>query len=570
MATFQEILFVDASLTDLSTILSALSPDIEIVRLDKNSDGLTQIDQYLQGRSGVTAIHIVSHGASGQLTIGSSVIDAATLSGQAATLASIGSYLSADADILLYGCDIADGSDGLAFINALAAATGADVAASTDDTGAAALGGDWVLEAGTGVIEAPSLSAESMPGVLAAPALSGLDSSFTYVENAAAVTVDSNMAYSGGSSYGGGYIRFAVGSSNANDIFALTSAASVNASGAISISGSTVYLGNGSIRESIGSVDSTENGLNGQALKINFSANFLNPSFEVGSATGWTVVSSQVKLGTTVINGNTTPSDPTYATNSGGDADTGSFTYSSQTVSGGASDGTYSLRLYNSGTTANGYDVVHGPAAYSNTFTASANDVLYFDWKAVGGSDAFDAFGYLMKADGSNSIIVLNRTGASASVTTAWATASVTVPSSGDWYFVFVSGTWDATGGRAAGGSLYIDNFKVYGNKVTDAVATSIVRQVTYQNSAEDAPTSRTVTISSADGLGATSSATSTLSITNANDAPQFHRQWHLGCGQRRHFGAGGGIGVLTAHLQRSGQHLHSYRYICRHCHRWR
>ena len=166
MDAYQEILFVDASLTDLSTILASLSPNIEIVRLDRDSDGLTQIDQHLQGHSEVTAIHIVSHGASGQLTIGSGVIDAATLSGQASTLASIGSHLSANADILLYGCDIAAGSNGVAFIGALADATGADVSASTNNTGASQSGGDWVLEAHVGPVQTIPINASDYDGTL--------------------------------------------------------------------------------------------------------------------------------------------------------------------------------------------------------------------------------------------------------------------------------------------------------------------------------------------------------------------------------------------------------------------
>ncbi len=52
------------------------------------------------------------------------------------------------------GCDVAASQRGLDFIGALAEATGADVAASDDDTGNAALGGDWDLEQQTGAIEA--------------------------------------------------------------------------------------------------------------------------------------------------------------------------------------------------------------------------------------------------------------------------------------------------------------------------------------------------------------------------------------------------------------------------------
>ena len=72
-----------------------------------------------------------------------------------------------DADILIYGCDVAAGSTGRAFIDLLAQLTEADVAASTDTTGASFLGGDWTLEAQTGSIEAAAIDAPLYAGVLA-------------------------------------------------------------------------------------------------------------------------------------------------------------------------------------------------------------------------------------------------------------------------------------------------------------------------------------------------------------------------------------------------------------------
>lgn len=66
--------------------------------------------------------------------------------------------MTGSADLLLYGCDIAAGDGGRQFIAQLARATGADVAASLDDTGTARLAGNWLLEAAAGAIETPSLS----------------------------------------------------------------------------------------------------------------------------------------------------------------------------------------------------------------------------------------------------------------------------------------------------------------------------------------------------------------------------------------------------------------------------
>ncbi len=96
----------------------------------------------------------MSHGSEGSVTLGSTVLDGGNLADYADALAQIGDALAPGGDLMLYGCDVADGAAGQQFIDALAELTGANVAASTDATGAAALGGDWTLEASTGPIEA--------------------------------------------------------------------------------------------------------------------------------------------------------------------------------------------------------------------------------------------------------------------------------------------------------------------------------------------------------------------------------------------------------------------------------
>ncbi len=155
-----EIVFVDANVPDAQALIDAVlaargaQADIEIVNLAGNADGLQQITDVLGQEQDLDAIHIISHGSAGQLQLGSGMVNAQTLSAAADSLGAWRAALSADADILLYGCDVAAGVSGQAFIQQLAQATGADVAASTDATGSAARGGDWVLETETGRIEA--------------------------------------------------------------------------------------------------------------------------------------------------------------------------------------------------------------------------------------------------------------------------------------------------------------------------------------------------------------------------------------------------------------------------------
>ncbi len=156
MTAARRIVFIDPSITDWKTLLAGLSADIEVVILNQATDGLLQIADSLRGASGVSAIHIFSHGSSGELLLGDTVVNAGNLQQYSAALATIGNALIASGDILLYGCNVAQGEVGLQFIERLGQITGADVAASTDLTGGLAVG-DWVLEASIGDIGAVAL-----------------------------------------------------------------------------------------------------------------------------------------------------------------------------------------------------------------------------------------------------------------------------------------------------------------------------------------------------------------------------------------------------------------------------
>jgi hypothetical protein len=160
------IIFVDAQLGDVDALISGLPDDAEIVRIDPSSDGLEQIANSLTGKSGIDAIHIISHGSQGRLYLGNSVLNNESLASYQGQLSAIGSSLTENGDILLYGCNVAQGDSGVQFITSLSQSTGADIAASTELTGAAALGGDWLLEAQVGQIEAIGIAPQEYNGTL--------------------------------------------------------------------------------------------------------------------------------------------------------------------------------------------------------------------------------------------------------------------------------------------------------------------------------------------------------------------------------------------------------------------
>ena len=163
------LVIVDPSVRGWQELVAGLPAGSEVLVLDPARSGLEQIAEALGTRDNITSLHLVSHGASEQLVIGSQLLDASNLDDFRSELSAIGSHLSADADILIYGCDVA--SQGTTFIDRLAALTGADVAASTNLTGSAGSGGDTTLEAATGAIEASTLALHGLNGLLAAPTI---------------------------------------------------------------------------------------------------------------------------------------------------------------------------------------------------------------------------------------------------------------------------------------------------------------------------------------------------------------------------------------------------------------
>ncbi|MEM9643699.1 MAG: DUF4347 domain-containing protein, partial [Planctomycetota bacterium] len=155
-----EIAFVDARVPDAQALIEELlanaeasETDLRIVTLDPTADGIQTIADVLMETSDVSAVHIFTHGTNGAVQLGNVWLHEDNLSAHAGSIASWGLGLAENADILLYGCDVAFSQDGRDMIDGVAALTGADVAASDNTTGHTALDGDWDLEYATGAIE---------------------------------------------------------------------------------------------------------------------------------------------------------------------------------------------------------------------------------------------------------------------------------------------------------------------------------------------------------------------------------------------------------------------------------
>jgi flagellar hook-associated protein FlgK len=309
--------------------------------------------------------------------------------------------------------------------------------------------------------------------------------------------------------------------------------------GKLSFFNNQLYLGNGTAANLIGQIDSTLNGFNGQALQINYPAPFVNADFRadaVGSTiiTGWTTVNGRVKLdGTSTLAGWSTPIDSTTAPNGGTEAEnlsSGAYTtvISSNNSTLGGSGSSVELSSNLSGvinTPAGKGGVVHGPALVSNSSVIlNAGDTVSFDWQAEGGDDAYDVYAYLVDINTGDKVPLLNETGVSATDFTSWTRKSTEITTAGNYKFVFVSGSWDATGGQVAGAKLFVDNITTTATTVAALTADQIADlksavAYNYSHSASTVINGTSISATATSAIGTAASISNAASIITANAA---------------------------------------------------
>jgi hypothetical protein len=145
-AAATEIAFIDPAVSDVRVLLAGLSPDVQPIMLNAAEPAPRQIAAALSGRAGLDAIHIIAHGAPGEVRFAAGVLSANSVNEHAADLAALGAALGQNASLMLWTCETGQGERGQDFVAALASSSGRQVAASRRLVGAAARGGCWELD----------------------------------------------------------------------------------------------------------------------------------------------------------------------------------------------------------------------------------------------------------------------------------------------------------------------------------------------------------------------------------------------------------------------------------------
>ena len=152
--TVKNVLFIEGRVANSDSLAKGATVGTEVFVLDSTRDGVEQITRILANCSDLESLQIVSHGTEAAVQLGSIELSADNLETYSHLLQQWGKALGERGDILLFGCSVAAGESGAAFVRRLGEITGANIAANHGLTGSAALGGNWELEFAIGEINA--------------------------------------------------------------------------------------------------------------------------------------------------------------------------------------------------------------------------------------------------------------------------------------------------------------------------------------------------------------------------------------------------------------------------------
>lgn len=164
------IVLVDERVESLQALLDELAfRGVVAYTVAAADNGFRKMADTLALGTQVRSVHVFAFQAQDKWSLGTSVLQA----GMVGELAAIKNTLAAQADLVLYGSELAQGAAGSALMKELATTTGANVAAWTDVAGGIPVEGGWLLEAATGSLEATPLVTTAKP--LTAHAFEGGD-----------------------------------------------------------------------------------------------------------------------------------------------------------------------------------------------------------------------------------------------------------------------------------------------------------------------------------------------------------------------------------------------------------
>lgn len=110
--TTKNIFIVDSRVADYQQLMADLPGDSQAFVLNPGQDSIAQIQAISSNFNNLDYIQIVSHGAQGALYLGNTILNQENIDNYPNSLGDIGSSLVPAGDLLLYGCNVAQGDEG--------------------------------------------------------------------------------------------------------------------------------------------------------------------------------------------------------------------------------------------------------------------------------------------------------------------------------------------------------------------------------------------------------------------------------------------------------------------------
>ena len=135
----REIVFIGPQVDDTELLCAGRRPEVRGVQLNAIEPAPRQMARTLVGRHGLEAVHVIAHGAPGEVRFAAGELSVETIEKHTDDLARIGQALRRG-KFMLWSCETGQGQRGAAFIASMKRAPGMDVAAATGLVGASAGG----------------------------------------------------------------------------------------------------------------------------------------------------------------------------------------------------------------------------------------------------------------------------------------------------------------------------------------------------------------------------------------------------------------------------------------------
>ncbi|WP_299488852.1 DUF4347 domain-containing protein [Acaryochloris sp. IP29b_bin.137] len=123
--SFPSIVVIDAAVKSYQNLLAGPLKELEVHILSTQEDGIAQLQTLMRQYQRLSRLHLICQGAPGQMRLGTTLLSEVNLWAYADAIRQWRDCLADDAEVLIYGCDLAANRAGKAFVSWLRLLAGA-------------------------------------------------------------------------------------------------------------------------------------------------------------------------------------------------------------------------------------------------------------------------------------------------------------------------------------------------------------------------------------------------------------------------------------------------------------